>query len=99
MVPAAHKGFGRQLCLIGSAIMLAMTTAALPAFSKDKQSNSASKADDPNKQICRQVRETGSRLVSHRVCMTKAQWDEQRRQDRMLIERSQMSSCVPGAGC
>ena len=51
------------------------------------------------KQICRTVAETGSRLKSSRVCMTTAQWAEQRRQDRMLIERSQVTHCKAGSGC
>lgn len=39
------------------------------------------KAPDPDKKICRVERETGSRIVSRKVCMTRAEWDEQ---DRLL---------------
>jgi len=70
-----------------AAILLVQAAIAVPALAKgDVPSNTAKKAEDPDQQVCRQVRETGSRLKVHRVCMTKAQWDEQRRQDRMLIE-------------
>jgi hypothetical protein len=51
------------------------------------------------KKICRNIGELGSRLRRNRVCMTKQEWADQRMQDRMAIERSQMSACAPGGGC
>lgn len=59
----------------------------------------AEQSTDLSKQVCRRVEMTGSRLKAKRVCMTQAQWDDQRRQDRMLIERSQMQACTPGSNC
>lgn len=54
---------------------------------------------DTNKVICRTVAETGSRLKAKKICMTAAEWAEQRRQNRQLIERSQLNACTPGANC
>lgn len=54
---------------------------------------------DGVERICRRLGELGSRLRSNRVCMTQAEWDEQRRDDRMLIDRSQMLGCVAGQTC
>ena len=39
--------------------------------------------------ICRVQGETGSRLGSRKVCMTKEQWDEHKAQTRQNIERGQ----------
>ena len=50
--------------------------------------------DDPDRLVCRRDTETGSRLKAQRVCMTRAQWDEQRRQSRQSIERSQTQTRV-----
>lgn len=59
----------------------------------------AEKQVDHDKPICCTIPVLGSRLQRNRVCMTKAEWAEQRLQDRMLIERSQMRACTPGANC
>lgn len=60
----------------------------------------AEKVDqDSTKKICRSMGETGSRLKVTKVCMTKAEWDEQRRQQRMAVEHGQTAACVRGAGC
>ena len=44
---------------------------------------------DPNETVCQAVAQTGSRLSRARVCMTRAQWAEQRRLTRQSIERTQ----------
>ena len=41
----------------------------------------------------------GSRLAAKKVCMTRAQWEEQRRADQQLISKSQLGPCVKQAGC
>ena len=46
---------------------------------------------DPNETVCQPVAQTGSRLSRVRVCMTRAQWAEQRRLTRQNIERTQTS--------
>jgi hypothetical protein len=35
------------------------------------------KSDPDQKMVCKNITSTGSRLGSHRVCMTKAQWVQQ----------------------
>jgi hypothetical protein len=44
---------------------------------------------DPNETICQPVAQTGSRLSRARICMTRAQWAEQRRLTRQSVERTQ----------
>ena len=46
-------------------------------------------AMDPNEMVCQAVTRTESRLARARVCMTRAQWAEQRRLTRQNIERTQ----------
>lgn len=44
---------------------------------------------DPNETVCQPVAQTGSRLSRARVCLTRAQWAEQRRLTRQNTERAQ----------
>ena len=46
-------------------------------------------AFDPNETVCQAVTRTESRLARSRVCMTRAQWAEQRRLTRQNTERQQ----------
>jgi hypothetical protein len=49
--------------------------------------------DKPDKKhdgiICRDVAETGSRLSSQRICMTKDQWEASRRDARQAVDQAQ----------
>ena len=47
------------------------------------------KTPDPNEVVCEKQRDTSSRLVSHKVCMTRSEWTEQRRLDRQEIDKAQ----------
>ncbi len=78
------------LSLIAS-LGLAATAQAAPR-DKDKK--------DPNKIICEKQEVLGSRLAVKRVCMTRAEWADQRRVDRQNIERQQVNGgCVREGGC
>jgi len=57
------------------------------------------KARDPNEVICKKEEVLGSRLQSRKVCMTRAEWSEQRSLDRQNVERSQTNTCQRQAGC
>lgn len=56
-------------------------------------------ARDATRMVCRYVEHSGTRFRSSKVCMTAAEWENQRLADRQAVERMQMSTCVPGAGC
>ena len=66
-------------------------TAASPALADTATGapKAAEKAKDPNRKICEKVEKIGSRLNVVRVCMTAAQWEEQRRDHREHFERVQ----------
>ena len=44
---------------------------------------------DANARVCEEFAETGSRLGKKRVCATRAEWADRRRQDREGIEKVQ----------
>lgn len=46
-------------------------------------------AKDPNRIICEKQEVVGSRLATKRICMTAAQWEERRREDRQALEKAQ----------
>jgi hypothetical protein len=51
-------------------------------------------ASDPNELICQKLELIGSRLAVKKVCLTRSQWEDSRRQDRQAVERAQASPCV-----
>jgi hypothetical protein len=53
--------------------------------------------DNPNQVICRVSGETGSRLERQRVCMTRAQWAEHRRDTRQAVDHAQTSRVNRGS--
>jgi transposase-like protein len=57
------------------------------------------KPRDPNEVVCKKEEVLGSRLQSRKVCMTRAEWAEQRQLDRQNVERSQTNTCQRQAGC
>jgi hypothetical protein len=59
------------------------------------------KGPDPTEVVCEKVEVIGTRLASNRVCMTRAQWAEQKRQNRDEVERVQTRrDCGPlGTQC
>jgi hypothetical protein len=45
--------------------------------------------------ICRDVGETGSRLGGKRICMSRDEWEAQRREARANVERAQTMQTNP----
>jgi hypothetical protein len=48
-----------------------------------------SKTHDPNEVVCQKIGEIGTRLVTKRICMSRAQWAEQERLTRVDVDRAQ----------
>lgn len=85
-----------RFALLGA--MCAVLT--VPAASQEPKSASKNKKErDPNEVICENQEVLGSRLATKRICMTRAEWAEQRRSERALIDRSQVGSCVRRNSC
>lgn len=74
---------------------------AFAAAAADGTAPTAS-TDKGSKMICREVDETGSRLGGKRVCMTRDQWEEQKRAARSTVEGAQArqtNPCGPSGKC
>ncbi|MEA3030585.1 MAG: hypothetical protein QOG13_1910 [Sphingomonadales bacterium] len=61
------------------------------AFAEAPSSSGSETTSNPNQTICRSMPNTGSRVSRTRVCMTRAQWDERRRETRDTLEHAQSS--------
>ena len=59
----------------------------------------AKKPLDPNEKVCETIKPVGSRLATKRVCATRAQWAEQRKQDREETEKAQRLGCLTQDAC
>jgi len=56
---------------------------------------SSAATPDPNEMVCRSVRSIGSRLARERRCLTRAQWEEDRLNNRRSTEDAQMGQLNP----
>jgi hypothetical protein len=82
--------------IAGLAALVATSNAVAQQSAATDSANSGDQGNrDSERVICRRIQEVGSRLASRRVCMTAAQWSEQRRLERMDLERSQAQQSVP----
>jgi hypothetical protein len=50
---------------------------------------------NPDEMVCRTLQETGSRLSAHRLCMTRAEWQEMKRGHRDSLDRAQTQQVNP----
>lgn len=74
----------KKTLLFGALFVSAMAQAQAPSRSASRGSL------DPNQTICRTITEIGSRLARARVCMTRQQWEQYRRETRQEVEQAQM---------
>jgi hypothetical protein len=82
----------KMLLFVGGIMVSAAAVAGAPP------SNGSSTVSDPNQTICRSMPATGSRVSRTRVCMTRAQWEDRRRDMRSTIERGQLNRDNTGNG-
>lgn len=86
--------FGKYLALGAAAAMVS----AVPALAETK--DASAKAKDPNQVVCEKIEVLGSRVATKKVCMTRSEWAEKKRLERMELDRAQVQrgSC-DGPGC
>lgn len=70
------------------ALALSLGAASPPSAASPQTVSSPSK--NPNQVVCEKQSVTGSRLTTKRVCKTRAQWADERLQDRQGIEKIQV---------
>lgn len=88
-----HRAYVAAVLLAGlmspAFAQTATTTPAQPAAA-------AQSAKDPNEMVCVREQVLGSRLGSKKICRTRAEWADQRLQDRQELERVQMRRGAKG---
>jgi len=72
-----------------SVILIALAAAAAQSPAVTPAATPAPKSSDADRVICQKVEEVGSRLGGKKVCMTKLQWELQRKAFREGIEAQQ----------
>jgi hypothetical protein len=82
-------------------VMLVLAIVAGCASSPDTASASNAIEGDPDRIVCRRIKETGSRLAS-RKCKTAAEWEQERLDNQDAMRNAQKSpaglSNLPTAG-
>lgn len=72
----------RAFTLFASTALLASTA----AYGEQPKPGKGSKQDE---KICETIEMIGSRLSTKRICATRAEWAERRKQDRDAVEQAQ----------
>ena len=70
-------------------VLVGLATAVSPAAASEPRTSRVGVNNDPSQVVCRTEREIGSRLRVNRVCRTRAQWAEYRREARQAVTRAQ----------
>lgn len=73
-------------------IGLALAALVQPAAA---QNSGSRKAADPNEVVCEKIIMVGSRLATKRICATRSEWAEKRKQDRDAIDQAQRAANGP----
>ena len=78
------------------AALLIVSAAPIPAHAAPRPK------PDAKAMICRDIEETGSRLRTTRVCMTKGEWDAAQRDVQQEFDQGQKrltNACPPNTNC
>ncbi len=78
---------------LSQGLLLVATLGMIPSAAAAEEKKAESK--DPNRMICEKQAVSGSRLAVKRVCMTAAEWEVRKLEDRQAIEKGQMQSKAP----
>ena len=83
-----------KLLIATAAALFVSAGVSAPAFAQSAQpaqpAQTAKPAKNPNEVICEKQEEIGTRLATQRVCKTRAEWAEERRTNRMDVEKVQV---------
>jgi invasion protein IalB len=73
-----------------AAIMVTPSLAQASGSASNQPAAEKPTAGSPNEVVCQKLEVTGTRLAQKRVCKTRAQWADQKLQDRMEVEKVQV---------
>lgn len=79
----------KKTLLFGLLVVSLVETAAFALEDTAKK-----RTRSPDDVICRTEEELGSRLNKRRICMTRAQWDEARRESKNSIDSAQQKRAL-----
>ena len=74
-------------------LLLVLAVGAIPAMAAAEDQKPDQK--DPNRMICEKQKELGSRVATKKICMTAAEWEIRRREDRAALEQAQVRRSGP----
>jgi hypothetical protein len=86
----------KPIAIVVMTVLAAPATGQTTAPAQPQQAAPAAKGD-PNRIICERQEEIGTRLGGKKVCKTKAQWDEERLQERQALDKFQQQNRGTGA--
>ena len=86
----------RSIAMILSALCWAAKASVAVAQGAEAPAQTPRPKLDPNQRICEDVTQVGSRLATKRICATRAEWAEKRKQDRDTVDDAQRSANI---GC
>lgn len=75
----------RFVMRVSVAIVAALALVSVSASAEEKKAE----GKDPNRIVCQKQEVLGSRVATKRVCMTAAEWDAKRLEDRQNLDRNQ----------
>lgn len=79
-----------------SRLMILVAASMVPAtWSIPTVAQSQTQSVDPNEKVCENLTTVGSRLAKKRVCATRAEWEERRREDRQAVDQIQKQVAGP----
>jgi Ni/Co efflux regulator RcnB len=81
-----------------SAALAPSLTAAQTQPQQPARATAPTTAASSDPVICEKEEVTGSRLATRKVCMTRSQWEDARRQDRMNLEKTQTQRGMESSG-
>src|SRR5215212_3509362 len=88
--------FGTEALMMARPLAtLSVVFAALLSTATPAQGVQTAKPDPSGEKICEKITVTGSRLATRKLCATRAEWAERRRQDRDIVEGIQMLRLNP----
>jgi hypothetical protein len=86
------------LILVGTSLASAAgAQAQQPPTQAPVQADPASNGN-PNEVVCERQSVIGTRLAHRKVCMTRSQWQDAKRQDREAVEKAQMQRGMGSGG-
>ncbi len=81
---------------LSRSLLVAAAIGLVPAMATADEKKADTK--DPNRIICEKQEVLGSRVATKKVCMSAAEWETRRQEDRQSIDKAQVNRQGPNGG-